>query len=269
MNTKAQIVASLESAKGDLELALANLEKLPSLDWGAVRYAAHSLGNYLNVTSACVELLKMSLEPHPDPEVRVWLEGLERVTELMTHVARQMTNASAASEVPLEADSVDLSRMAERAAAFYQSMADRKRLEVVADVPPAATYVQADRIALGAVLDNLLSNAVKFSPPGKRVWVRVRDEADRAVLTVEDEGPGLTPEDRAKLFQRGVRLTARPTGSEPSTGYGLAIARDLTTRMGGSLECESTPGKGARFSVTLPAYARAQHDAPTSGAERS
>src|SRR5205085_12319122 len=103
--------------------------------------------------------------------------------------------------------------------------------EPAAHVP----WVWTDRVALAAVLDNRLSNAVKYSEPGKRVWVRLRAEADHVVCSVQDEGPGLSPADQENLFQRGVRLSAVPTGGEPSTGYGLAVAKELVGNLGGAL----------------------------------
>ena len=78
------------------------------------------------------------------------------------------------------------------------------------------------------------------------------------VCSVRDEGPGLTQEDQAKLFQRGVRLSSVPTGGEASSGYGLAVAKELISKLAGDLWCESTLGAGACFSFRLPAY-REQH----------
>ena len=71
---------------------------------------------------------------------------------------------------------------------------------------------------------------------------------------VRDEGPGLSQEDQAKLFQRGARLTPRPTGDESCTGYGLAVAKELIGNLGGKIWCESVLGQGACFSFRLPAY---------------
>jgi signal transduction histidine kinase len=120
-------------------------------------------------------------------------------------------------------------------------------------------FVWADRVAVAAVLDNLLSNAVKFSPSQKRVWVRVTAEPTHLVCTVQDEGPGLSVEDQPRLFQRGVRLSNVPTGGEPSTGYGLAVAKDLIGKLGGELWCESQRGQGASFSFRLPLYSEEEH----------
>jgi two-component system, sensor histidine kinase LadS len=72
------------------------------------------------------------------------------------------------------------------------------------------------------------------------------------VVTVADGGPGLSPEDQARLFQRGVCLTPRPTAGEPSTGYGLAVAKDLAARLGGELWCDSVLDQGCAFSLRLP-----------------
>ena len=69
---------------------------------------------------------------------------------------------------------------------------------------------------------------------------------------IRDEGPGFTAEDKARMFRRYGRLSARPTGGEPSTGLGLSIVRKLVQAMNGELSCESSPGQGAAFTIRLP-----------------
>jgi signal transduction histidine kinase len=145
-----------------------------------------------------------------------------------------------------------LVRLARSARNFYQNLADRKQIEIITESAAAAAPLHSDSVALAAVLDNLLTNAIKYSPPGKRVWVRVILEPNAVVCSVQDEGPGLTPEDQARLFQRGVRLSATPTGGESSTGYGLAVAKELVSQLGGSIWCDSQPGAGACFSFRVP-----------------
>lgn len=81
-------------------------------------------------------------------------------------------------------------------------------------------------------MDNLISNAIKFSGPGSRVWVIA--DADECEIRVRDEGPGLTEADRDGLFKSFSRLSARPTGGEPSTGLGLSIAMRFIQAMDGS-----------------------------------
>src|SRR5262249_6357740 len=134
MSTKEQIAATIEAAKSDLEQALQDLRQLPMLDWNAVRCASHTLGNYLNITSACIQLLGLALEHHPDPEVHGFLHSLERTTELMTFVTRHLTHASVLSEVPLLQEQVHLARMAHRASSYYQVAAENKHIQVFCEV---------------------------------------------------------------------------------------------------------------------------------------
>jgi signal transduction histidine kinase len=102
------------------------------------------------------------------------------------------------------------------------------------------------------VLDNLVSNALKFSPPGKTVRVVVGQTADeRGECRVIDEGPGFTENDRSQIFRRYRRLSARPTGGEPSTGLGLSIVKKLMQDMHGDLQFESVAGQGATFIMTF------------------
>ena len=91
MSTKSDIFACIEAAKVELQQALAHLEEFPEVDWGIARTAAHTLGNYLNITAACIQLMEMELENHPNPEIGVWLLSLARTVELMAHTTRQMT----------------------------------------------------------------------------------------------------------------------------------------------------------------------------------
>src|SRR5580765_3394784 len=124
-------------------------------------------------------------------------------------------------------------------------------------LPAEGTLVQSDPTALNQVLDNLVSNAVKFSPPGKQILVAVQPAAGRVECWVQDEGPGFTQQDKARMFRRYGRLSARPTGGEPSTGLGLSIVKKLVQAMDGELVCDSTPGNGATFTIRLPQPATA------------
>jgi signal transduction histidine kinase len=99
-----------------------------------------------------------------------------------------------------------------------------------------------------------VSNAIKYSPPGRRVSVRLKaNQATAEIeLEVQDEGPGLTVEDQSQLFQKFKKLSARPTGGETSTGLGLSIVKTIVELHHGRVGCESGPGRGARFWLKLP-----------------
>ena len=263
-DVKAQVAAAIVQARENLERALSELESLPSFDPSAVAFAAHALNNYLTVTGGTIELLLAALTAHPDPQIHTWLEGLYHVTTLMTHTVNRLMSATVPQEAALRFEPVALPVLVQRLCNYYQRVADRKQLHILYSSSGEVPQAWTDRVAVAAVLDNLLSNAVKYSPPGRRIWVQVQGDRTSASCSVQDAGPGLSQEEQARLFQRGVRLSPLPTGGEPSTGYGLAVAKELIEQLGGTIWCVSTPGQGACFSFRLPAYQEPVPDPPHS-----
>ncbi len=100
------------------------------------------------------------------------------------------------------------------------------------------------------VLLNLIGNAIRYSPANSQVWVRAESEDDWARIVVADQGPGLSAEDQARIFEKFERLGRSGDGG---SGLGLYISRRLARQMGGELSVESAPGQGARFILDLPA----------------
>jgi two-component system sensor histidine kinase/response regulator len=253
------IGSAITRAQAELVEALSELEKLSSFGSGAVAYAAHALNNYLAVTGAAVHLISRRLADHPDTQILEWLDGVKHATDMMGNLVTQLMSASVSPETRLRFEKVHIALSVRRFCDFYQEAANRKLISLILESDDDAPPVWTDRVAILSVLDNLVSNAIKYSAPGKRVWMGVRREGDSVVCIVRDEGPGLTLGDQAKLFQKGVRLTPRPTAGESSTGYGLAVAKDLMVELGGEIWCESVLGEGTTFCIRLPAYRETAH----------
>jgi signal transduction histidine kinase len=240
---------------------LSALEKIPAHDPGSVAFAAHAMSNFLTVSEGTVELILQHLAANSDAQLRVWLEAVQHATQLMKRTVRQLMGGSVPAETKLRFERVDLPLMVQRACNNYQRLALQKTIHIIFGVAVDVPAVWTDRVAIAAVLDNLLSNAVKYSDPGKQIWIDMWGEKGWAVCGVRDEGPGLSLEDQGRLFQKGVRLTPKPTGGEISTAFGLAVAKDLIDKLGGEIWCESVLGQGCRFLFRLPAY---QEPAPIS-----
>jgi two-component system, sensor histidine kinase and response regulator len=173
-------------------------------------------------------------------------------SQMLAFVKEFLANASFGHGQTINAESISLWEAAARVVGQYQEAARRKQLILHNVLPEENVVVRADPGALSQILGNLLSNAVKFSPPGKEVSIGVRSEGSYVACYVQDQGPGFTEEDKTRMFERYGRLSAQPTGGEPSAGLGLSIVKKLVEAMGGALTCESTAGSGARFTVRLP-----------------
>jgi len=112
--------------------------------------------------------------------------------------------------------------------------------------------VTGDEDRLGQLLANLIHNAIKFSPAGATVVVRVRDETENVIVEVEDNGPGIPPEDRNRIFERFYKVDRARSRGRGGTGLGLAIARHIVDRHRGHIWVQSTEGTGSTFFVSLP-----------------
>jgi two-component system sensor histidine kinase/response regulator len=250
--TRAEVMSAITRARSDLDLALAHLEVLADDDRQRFSYSVHALNNYLMVVSTTLQLLRTKLTPGGDRDIRRWLDSLKQATNLMMSTARGVLTSTPDALPPLLFEPASLAEIAEGVCRAYGDIARNKRVRIAWRPPAKRDRVLTDRVAAGAVLDNLLSNAVKYSEAGTAISVTATIQHDEVVCFVRDRGPGLSEADQARLFQRGVRLSAQPTAGEPSTGYGLAIASDLTKALGGRLSCTSVLGEGSCFTFSLP-----------------
>src|SRR6201999_564600 len=126
--------------------------------------------------------------------------------------------------------------------------------QIISLSTPPSLKAWGDSDRLREAIDNLLSNAVKYSPLKGEILVDVSGDARGSAISVSDSGPGLSPEDEARLFGRFQRLSAKPTGGESSTGLGLSIVKRIVDLHGGAILVDKGPLGGARFTLSLPAH---------------
>jgi signal transduction histidine kinase len=122
---------------------------------------------------------------------------------------------------------------------------------VVAEIAPGVPSIRGDAERLRQIFGNLIDNAVKYSPAGAPVEVRVRQSNGTVLVSVRDNGPGIKPDDQRLIFEKFGRVAGG--GSKPGTGLGLYIARSIAETHGGTIAVSSAPGRGATFTVRLPA----------------
>ncbi len=211
--------------------------------------ASHELRTPLTVIRSSVDYL----ERHRDEPVAQVGSALVDIDDEVTHMtaivedllllARSDSGAVALEHVP-----VDLGDVAADGASAMGKPATDRGVHVVVDPQPAV--VAGDPARLRQLVMILVDNAIRHSPMDGRVGVAVRAGVGGASLVVEDDGPGIRPEDMPHVFERFYRAPGAPGGG---TGLGLAIAQWIVERHGGRIEVANRAEGGARFVVSLPA----------------
>lgn len=212
---------------------------------------AHELKNPLTSLKSAVEMLARAAND----------EGRERMMAIVRNdvkrIDRLITDISDASRLDAElsretSDRVGLGHLLETIVEVYRFTEISKGVDVrlALELPPAAAVLGRDE-RLGQVFRNLIDNAVSFSHPGGAVQVAARAEGRMARVTVEDDGPGIPPDNLETIFQRFY--TERPSSHfGNNSGLGLSIARQIAEAAGGSIRAENRAEGGARFIVELP-----------------
>jgi two-component system sensor histidine kinase KdpD len=123
--------------------------------------------------------------------------------------------------------------------------------QFLTDIPKDLPPVEADPMRVERILYNLLENATKYSPDGSRINVSARTEGNFIVTVITDQGPGISPDDQARLFElfQQLETSTRPTSG---AGLGLVVCKRLVEAQGGWIKVDSAPGKGSTFSFALP-----------------
>lgn len=147
------------------------------------------------------------------------------------------------------ADHIDLADVARRAVGILAMRARERGITIAAPPPDATMPAVAEFRRVLQILLNLIGNAIRYTPENSHVAVELAAVGARVQVAVVDEGPGLAPEDQARVFDKFERLGRSGDGG---SGLGLYISRRLARAMGGELLVESTKGEGARFVLELP-----------------
>ncbi len=175
---------------------------------------------------------------------------LEQVGEILTYAR------GAANQLTVTPSQFDLGAVVTQICSLNESLASRKGLTLVSQVPDDLDAMTADREKVAHILGNLLGNAIDFTPRGGRVWVRAHHRAANGarecLVEVGDTGIGIDPSHYELVFREFAQVDASASRQHHGTGLGLTIARKLVELHGGRIWVESTLGEGSRFYFTIP-----------------
>ncbi|MBN1963239.1 MAG: GAF domain-containing sensor histidine kinase [Anaerolineae bacterium] len=250
---KGRLVSDLAQQKAAIEAQNEELRRLNDLKNAFIGVAAHDLRSPLAYIQMASDFLCTSGHQLPPEKQRDVLLDIQSQAGHMLQLLNELLDISQidAGRLELKLAPVDLRSALASTVARHAQMAAAKEILVQLEAVPAEE-VLADALRLRQVLDNLISNAVKYSPADSTVKVDAVCDSTVCTIHVRDEGPGIKPEERGKLFKDFSRLSTQPTGGESSTGLGLAITRRIVEAHGGQIGVESSYGHGATFWFTLP-----------------
>jgi two-component system phosphate regulon sensor histidine kinase PhoR len=216
-----------------------------------VATVSHELRSPLTVISGYTDTLLRS-GPWDETTQRDFLEIVARSAATLAGLVDNLLDAAKveAGVLQIECEPVHLQRIAEQVIAHRKPLAPEHTLLLV--VQPELPLAEADPVRVEQVLINLVDNAIKYSPAGGTITVRLATMSEGLMVSVEDEGVGVSAEQAARLFDRFYRVDGTLERTTRGVGLGLFICRALVEAHGGRIWVESQPGRGSTFYFTLP-----------------
>ena len=226
-----------------LETEMARGERLATMGNMAAA-VAHEIRNPLNAVSMGLQRLGAEFQPAEIQEYRRLLSVVQGEVGRLNAIVEEFL--SLARPLPLALAPVGAEEVLRELGVLLEPEAASRGVQVVVDAPPPLPPVRADRARLTQVLLNLGLNAVEAMPAGGTLTLAAAVTGTDLVITVTDTGEGIAPDIRRRLFEPYVTTKSR------GLGLGLAIARRIVEDHGGRIEVASEPGRGSRFTVSLP-----------------
>jgi signal transduction histidine kinase len=242
----------IEPLVAELNRLLERLREAFAIQRHFIADAAHELRSPLTALRLQLQLLDRAPDDAARNEARA---GLGEAVERAIHLVEQLLALarSEPQETPAEFTAVDLNSVSELAIADTHALALARGIDLGLE-PAGPLWVEGDPEALRILVRNLVDNAVRYSPAGGAVQVRCTNTAAGRVLEVDDGGPGLTPAERERVFDRFYRRSAV---QETGTGLGLAIVKAIAARHGAVIALADSPAGGLRVTVRFPGEPRA------------
>jgi len=233
-----------------------NADELRELNASKDRFfsiIAHDLKSPFSTIFGFTDLLSKDLNEYSEKEVRHFLENISHASHQAYLLLENLLiwAQSQQNTIGFHPGPLDLQATVGEAIRLVESQALQKNIAVSSSIQEQV-MVFADQNLTSTILRNLLTNAIKFTHPGGKVMVSASATESLAEISVEDTGTGISPASIEKLFRIDNPLRMPGTAMEKGSGLGLILCREITEKQGGTISVSSEPGKGSRFTFTLP-----------------
>lgn len=222
---------------------------------------AHDLRNPIAALKLSAGVLIRRPDPLPADAVRNTLTRVSEQAERLDRMVGDLLDRTRieAGNLDLRREPCDLRGLVRSVVELQSATSEAHTLSV--DAPQGPVLADCDPVRVAQVLNNLVSNAIKYSPAGGQVRIRAWAAGGDACIEVSDEGVGIPEAEHRRIFDPFHRSRLQSHGI-PGVGLGLSVSRRIVEAHGGSIEVESTPGRGSTFRVRLPATST-EHPAAT------
>ena len=247
----------IERMNNELIIARREAEEARALKARLAATVSHELRGPLSLILGFSKLMALSPESYSEPLPPTYRSDVHTIYRNCQHLVSLVDDILDLSQIeaqrlPLVKDKVELEQdVVRKIVDIVQPLAERKGLYLRQELAGSLPWVLADKVRLRQALLNLLTNAVRFTERGG-IAVRTSQDGDRLIVSVQDTGPGIAPEEMPRLFQEFSMVGTADRGEIGGSGLGLSISKHLIELHGGQIWLESQPGRGTTFHFSVP-----------------
>ncbi|MBC8005554.1 MAG: hypothetical protein H7X84_08760 [Verrucomicrobia bacterium] len=213
---------------------------------------AHDLRNPISVILGFASLINSS-DPNKE-EILEYSKTILETSDQMNNMVKDLLGSAIkdAVDYTIHPAPFDLIKLMNQITNNFKESAEAKHQKIRFTSSESPITINGDSSKIREIFENIISNAIKYSEVDTQIKVSVECNDEAVIIKVSDEGPGLSEDDKSKIFDKFTRLSAKPTAGESSTGLGLFIVKKLVDLHGGKVWVESELNEGSTFIVELP-----------------
>jgi two-component system phosphate regulon sensor histidine kinase PhoR len=232
---------------------ITEIKRLERVRKDFVANVSHELRTPLTSIKGYIEALLDGAKDDPKRCLE-FLQVLQKHTDRLNNIISDLLTLSQieSGQYIWKRDHVKMTDVVERAMAVLKPLAQKKRHQISVEIPEGLPAVMGDGEKLAQVMINLLDNAIKYTPDGGRISIEAGLSSDKIQISVNDTGIGIPKKDLTRVFERFYRVDRARSRELGGTGLGLSIVKHIVEAHGGKVSVESEPGKGSRFTLSLP-----------------
>ncbi|MEA2088115.1 MAG: phosphate regulon sensor histidine kinase PhoR [Candidatus Caldatribacteriota bacterium] len=232
---------------------ITEIKKLEKMRSEFVANVSHELRTPLTSIQGFVETLKEGAINDPE-KARHFLKIIEKQSNRLNNLIEELLQLSKieSQEIAMNLQSINLRDLIDKIISEFKKKIEQKDHKIKINISPQLSLIKADPEQIEVVFRNLLDNALKYTPDGGEIYISALEKAENIYIEIADNGIGISAEHLPRIFERFYRANKDRSRKLGGTGLGLAIVKHIVQAHQGTIGVESKPGKGSKFSFTLP-----------------